>query len=117
MWRNAEFEKPDYPNEVLCYVESKNFYTGEKAYYYMIGCYIPKLTVEQSYWCDGADFDYSEEDDCLYYPEGWVENVHNCEDYGFIYLEPNDTVLYWKPLYNSGTREVVEYGSNQSHLY
>lgn len=116
MWRNAELEKPDYPNEVLCYVESKNFYTGECSYYYMVGGYIPRFTVDCNGW-EYVDCDYLEEEDTFYYPEGWVEKVHNWEDYGFIYMVPSDTVLYWKPLYNSGTREVVEYGSNQSHLY
>lgn len=113
MWRNAELEKPSYPDEVLCYVESKNFYTDKKAYYYMIGCYIPKLTAEQSLWYDdGIDCDYSEEDDCFYYPEGWVEKVHNWEDFGFIYLEPSDTVLYWQPTSEFGITEIEKENEN-----
>lgn len=111
MWRNAELERPDYPDEILCYVESKNFYTGECSYYYMVGSYIPRFTVSCNGW-EYGDFDYLEEEDTYYYPEGWVENVHNCEDYGFIYLEPNDTVLYWQPTSEFGITEIEKENEN-----
>ena len=105
MWRDASIEKPNYPEEVLCYVETKNFYTGEVYHYYMIGYYIPKLTVSAFGEWTEFDCDYDEESDCYYYPEGWVEVIYNIEDCDFAYVEPSDIVLYWKPTTKLGAAE------------
>lgn len=79
------------PTEYLVLAHYKNILDKDR---YIIAFYAPKFTIE----CD-ADFDndwyeYCEEKDCYYLPEGWYENVEACSDYSSYYADSQDMIAW-----------------------
>jgi hypothetical protein len=56
-------------------------------------CYFKKHEQETS---DDDNFDYNDEDDVYYIPEGWYECIDNWEDYSSVSIQ--GIVTHWMPL-------------------
>ena len=87
-WINIE-TMPESGKDVLIYYENelgksrivKAFYAG-------------KYEIESS--PEDEESDYSEEEDCYYYPVGWYETIDNWDDYANCLVQYEPT--HWQPL-------------------
>ena len=89
-WVSVEDRLPSSGRKVLA------FYTNRLGNpRIVIGAYAAKHTIEQDPYADY--FDYAEEKDVYYYPEGWYESLDNWEEYSEIVIHEG-IVKYWAPL-------------------
>lgn len=61
--------------------------------------YIHKMTVtaDDYGWSEDCDYDYDEEKDEHYVPEGWYESIMNWDEYSSVAVT-DFTVTHWQPL-------------------
>ena len=61
--------------------------------------YIRKMTVtaDDYGWSEDCDYDYDEEKDENYVPEGWYESIMNWDEYSSVAVT-DFTVTHWMPL-------------------
>lgn len=61
--------------------------------------YIRKMTVtaDDYGWSEDCDYDYDEEKDEHYVPEGWYESIMNWDEYSAVAVT-DFTITHWRPL-------------------
>ena len=88
-WINVNDRLPEDEKNVL--VCCKNDY-GRR--YVCEAYHVNHHSVEANiYWNEDADWDYDEEEDKFYVPEGWYEVIHNWDEYGSVGIY--GTVTHW----------------------
>ena len=90
-WCDAKTDPPENKKTVQAVCE-----TIHHTRYMCNAFYVAKHTVVAEYSTDEYDYEYDEERDEYYYPEGWYEKVYNCDD--FCGLSIADNVTHWQPL-------------------
>ena len=65
--------------------------------YICIGYHINRHSVEGNiYWNEDLEWDYDEDEDKNYVPEGWYEAVRNWDEYSSVVI--SDDVTHWAEL-------------------
>ena len=95
-WISVKDKLPKSGHHVLICCEVYR-YNGEIAGRYVCdGYYAEANKIIAGGFLDKCNYEYSEEDNEYYLPEGWYEIIKNLDDYYSVMVE--DLVTHWMPL-------------------